>query len=365
MSDRPRVLVLTASIGEGHDLPARLLHDALAERADVVVADALAEVGGLAQRMVEHGSQLDTRAGRAAFEVNHFLVARSRAGRRVAERLASALTGRALRDLVAATAADVVVSTYPGGTGVLARMRRRRTLRVPLVSAITDLTSLHWWAAPGVDLHLLTHPESEAEVRAIAGPATRISAVTGLYDDAFLRDRDVAATRAALDLPVDGRVVVVSGGGWAVGDLEGAARVAAAAPGVTAVVVLCGRRDDVRARLTAAVADVAAIRTWGFTTRIADVLGAADTLVHSTAGLTVLEAQLQGCVPISYGWGGGHIRENNRAFARLGIARVARGRGDLAAVLREVLAAERPAPGWPRHAALPAAADLVLAEAAG
>jgi len=355
-----RALILTASIGEGHDLPARLVAGALRARAaDVCVCDPLTEIGGAAKTLVLGASRLDTRVGRAVFEAGHFATARNPAGRRLSERLAMRLTADGLLEIIARERPDVIVSTYPGTTGVAARLRRSGRLAVPLVSAITDLTSLHWWAAPGVDLHLITHPESAGEVRAIAGPSSRVEPVRGLFHDAFLADQGDA--RARLGLPERGHVVVVSGGGWAVGDLAGAARTAVADPRVAAVVVLCGRRDDVRAALSAALPDV---HVWGFTDEMAALLGAATVLIHSTAGLTVLEAQLQGCHVISYGWGGGHIRTNNRAYRRLGIAQVVRRRGELAPALAAALVAGPPAPAWPRHAAFPEAADLIAGLAA-
>ena len=53
-------------------------------------------------------------------------------------------------------------------------------------------------------------------------------------------------------------------------------------------------------------------------------LAAGDALVHSTGGLTVLEAVLRGCPVISYGWGRGHIRKHDEAFRRYGLADVVR-----------------------------------------
>ncbi len=46
----------------------------------------------------------------------------------------------------------------------------------------------------------------------------------------------------------------------------------------------------------------------GFTDQMSDLLAAADAMVHSTAGLTVLEAQIRGCPVISYGFAVGHMR---------------------------------------------------------
>ena len=64
-------------------------------------------------------------------------------------------------------------------------MRRRGTLGTPVVSAMTDLAALRRWAHPGVDLHLITHPESKAEVLEVAGRQTRVEAVHGLIDPGF------------------------------------------------------------------------------------------------------------------------------------------------------------------------------------
>jgi processive 1,2-diacylglycerol beta-glucosyltransferase len=98
---------------------------------------------------------------------------------------------------------------------------------------------------------------------------------------------------------------------------------------------------------------------WGFTERMSDLLAAADALIHSTAGLTVLEAIVRGCPTISYGWGRAHIRANNEAFQRFGLAEVAIDRSALATALRRALAA-RPEPN-PFLAELPSAASVVLA----
>ena len=132
-------------------------------------------------------------------------------------------------------------------------------------------------------------------------------------------------------------MVVVSGGGWAVGDLAGAVAEALARPAVS-VVCLCGRNDEVRARLQREFGADPRVTVLGFTDRIAGLLAAADVVVHSTAGLTVLEALISGCRVISYGWGHGHVRVNNRAFARFRLAQVAADRAALGAALDRALA---------------------------
>ena len=153
-------------------------------------------------------------------------------------------------------------------------------------------------------------------------------------------------------------MVIVSGGGWGVGDVHGALEEALRLEQVTAVVCLCGRNDGLHRSISAAFATERRVRVEGFTHQMPEWLAAGDALVHSTGGLTVLEAIVRGCAPISYGWGRGHVRLNNEAFERFGLAAVASTRPQLHAALARALA-RRPEPDT-SFAALPTAASCVL-----
>jgi UDP-N-acetylglucosamine:LPS N-acetylglucosamine transferase len=194
-------------------------------------------------------------------------------------------------------------------------------------------------------------------VEAIAGTDADIRPVRGLTRPEFESPPERAAARAALGLPAGDPIVLVSGGGWGVGDLEQAARAVLALPGAHAV-CLCGDNTALRARLDAAFAGEPRVRSEGFTERMCEWMAAADALVHSTAGLTVFEAQLCGTWAISYGWGIGHIRANNAAYRRFGLADVAATPAELGRALRAALRAPRPRETG--YAALQPAADAVL-----
>jgi processive 1,2-diacylglycerol beta-glucosyltransferase len=398
-----RVLVLTASVGEGHDLPARVLAaDLRARGAEVDVADGLVAMGRTMRAAGEGGMRATFGLDRLhwVFDLQYLLFARLAPTRALGQWLMYRVSGGRLARFVAGRAPDAVVSTHPAITEALGQLRRRGRLGVSAIAAVTDLASLRYWASRGIDVHLLTHPESQAEVRAIAGPDTRIVAVHGLTDPAFLDPPSREEARRALGLPEAGPdhdlpgaarpeagrdhdlpgaappeaggeraserggVVAVSGGGWGVGDLAGAARVALRVEGVEAVLCLCGRNARLRARLEEAFAGEPRVRVLGFVDRMVDVMAAADVLVHSTAGLTVLEAWMLGCRPISYGWGIGHIRLNNRAFRRFGIADVVDGEAELGLAIARALAAPRTT-HVAEIARLPAAAEVVLEVAGG
>jgi processive 1,2-diacylglycerol beta-glucosyltransferase len=352
-----RALIFTASIGAGHDLPAEILAASLRERgASAEVIDGLPVAGPVARAIIGGASSLETTAGNVAFDAGYLLGTRFAPARRAGSRIIEQITGRRFAAFLRDQPADVIVSTYPIWTEAFGRMRVAGTLQTPVVSAITDLAALHYWAHPGVDLHLITHPESEPEVRAIAGARTRIAAVHGLTDLRFTDPPERNAARAELELPARGSLVVVSGGGWGVGDLDGAIETALHYTPDT-IVVLTGSNEGARTRLQATYADVERVQIWGFTDKMVALLAAADVLIHSTAGLTVLEALMCDCRVISYGWARGHIRINNRAYERLGMVSVARDRSQLAHALVTALNAP---PSDAVVPDLPQAADLVL-----
>jgi UDP-N-acetylglucosamine:LPS N-acetylglucosamine transferase len=359
-----RVLILSAAIGEGHDLPARIVAEELRAESPGIhteIDDGLRIMGWPLSNVITGGSAFHSKWGNRMFDVEFWLVSKFPPTMWLSSKLVYLIGARRMLRAIAAARPDIVVSTYPGVTELLGQLRQRGRLRLPVVSAITDLAALRYWAHPGVDLHLLTHPESAEEVRRIA-PASDIVPVRGLNSPDFLVPRDRDQARRDLGVPAGDRLVVVSGGGWAVGDLEGAVAAALDVPD-TLVIALCGRNEDVRTRLAADFAGQARVRVEGFTDRMGDLLAAADALIHSTAGLTVLEAHVRGCPTISYGWGRAHIRVNNEAFTRFGLAEVATTRAQLAQALRRALARRRE-PDL-SFAQLPSAASLVLERLAG
>jgi UDP-glucose 4-epimerase len=356
----PRVLILTADIGEGHDLPARMIAADLEKSlpdAEVTVDNGLEAMGKMMSAVVRGGSRFTFRRAPWVFDVQYWLIAKFAPTRWLAMQLMYLTGARGLLRQVAEHQPDVIISTYPGVTVVLGMLREKRRLDIPVQSAITDLAGLRYWAHPGVDLHYVTHPESIEEVERLVGPGTVEWARPPISPE-FLAPRTRRDAREALGVNAHARMVLVSGGGWGVGDLERAIELALA-DGETEVVCIAGRNEIAQRKLEARFGDNPRVRVLGFTDQMSDWMAAADAMVHATAGLTVLEAHIRGCPVISYGFSAGHLRANNAAFERFGIAEVARSDHELESTLRHVTA-ERRSPDS-SFASLPSIASRALA----
>ena len=360
----PRILILTASVGEGHDLPARTLAAQLRAEApgiEIETEDCLAVMGRTVAFFSEGAARVVFYRSAWLWDVGFWLFAGPAPTRAMTQRLITRFGSPGLLRLIASHDPDVIVSVYPNVTEVLGRLKRSGKLRIPVVAAITDLAAMHYWASRGVDVHLVTHPESIDEVRTIIGADAPVHCVHGFTLPDFHEPRATADARGALGLPEAGKIVLVSGGGWGVGDVQGAVEEALALEDVSQVVCLCGRNDALREALSARFAREERVRVEGFTDHMPDWLAAGDVLVHSTGGLTVLEALMRGCPAISYGWGRGHVRLNNAAFRRFGLADVVDSRAELRAAIERALGNGRTSTD--SFDRLPSAASFVLAVA--
>jgi processive 1,2-diacylglycerol beta-glucosyltransferase len=326
-----RVLILSADVGEGHAAAARALAAQLKvapQPTEVTVIDGLAAMGHVLKPVVEDGYRVQLRFIPWTYTIVYGLLNHVPPIRALATRLLCLFGSRPLARTIADHDPDVVVSTYPAVTVVLARLRRTGEVRCPTVATITDLTGLFFWAQPGIDMHMVMYGESLSPVERIAGRDS-VRLVQPLISDEFLKVRCPLQARRALGLPEEGRMVVVSGGGWGVGDVEGAVREFIRVPEATSIVVLAGRNEPLAAKLRRSFARESRVHVYEFTDKMPELLAAADVLVHSTGGVTCLEAMAAGTPVVSYGLPVGHARVNTRAMAALDLVRLANGTAEL------------------------------------
>lgn len=354
------MLILSASLGEGHNSAARALAADLAAedpQAIVEIVDGLSLLGWGLGRMIRNGYERQLRRTPRIYGFFYALLRCLRPLRMAMRLFIADLGGHRLLKVIAAFGPTAVVSTYPGLTIILGHLRRTGRLSVPAYATITDLGGLEFWVDRGIDEHFVMHPACEAIAERLGGRGS-VRLVRPLVVPAFYEPRERREARRTLGLPSDGPLVVVSGGGWGVGALEEATRVALRLHEST-VVVLGGRSEAIRAGLQAVFAAEPRAVVLGFTEQMSDLLAAADVLVHSTGGVTVLEALARGCPVVSYGDLPGHLQRTARAMASLGVVSSARTPVELESILRRVVAAGRVEP--PAVPVGPSAASFVLA----
>ncbi|MEI6279891.1 MAG: hypothetical protein WCQ16_11015 [Verrucomicrobiae bacterium] len=148
-----RVLILTASMGEGHNTAARNIRNAiLAERpgqAEVLIADPYTRTNPIVNRLMQSGYTMAINCYPRAWKVVFGLLSRKGVVEGMGPMLA-ALTA-AVRGLIHEFHPDVIVSTYPVFSFLNAKIRKSDpAMKVPFFTVITDSTQINsaWYRWP-------------------------------------------------------------------------------------------------------------------------------------------------------------------------------------------------------------------------
>ena len=338
-----RVLILFSDIGEGHAATAHALAANIAAvqpETTVVLENGLAHVGWFLRFLQRdmYRAQLAHLPWLYGFWYRVFDL--FRLPRALGALAICTLGWRPLRRLVLAHAPDVVVSTDPRLTVILGHLRLRKRIDMPVCASLTDFGGLKFWVHPGVDVHLVPHRGLLPELERLVGNGSG-RLIRPPVHPRFYGTLSRAKARELLALPEGVPVVLLSGGGWGAGDLRGALRAALALPDAH-VVCVCGHNQSCQEELRTLVStwDRAAerVRVLGFSGEMSELLAAADVLVHSTGGVTCLEASVRRCPVIIYGAPQGHVRTVARAMAELREAAVAHSSEELTLLLKEAAA---------------------------
>jgi len=308
---RRRALVLSGSIGRGHDSVAEACVAALA-RAEVSagILDCMRLLG-----------RVESVLGDAVFRwmlsvpplYDAFHFSQMRVGTRLVEKGERASADRLvprLRRQLAQEHADLLLSVFATGAGALGRLRAELP-DTPAVVVCTDATAHRFWAHPGVDRYVVCSAMAAGTVRQYL-PAADIVLVPPPVRPAFFGAPTRAEARRAFGIDDEVPCVLLMAGGWGLAPLQGAAEALAGAGYRVLAVAGANRKLQRRLRDSAAHCPASTgpgITAFGFTEHIPSLMAAADVVVTSP-GQTCHEARVVDRPLVVLDVVPGHGREN-------------------------------------------------------
>lgn len=301
-----RALLLSGSLGMGHEVHARACAASLLQRGwSTEILDAmrlLGRRGGSAGEAVFR-SML---AMPGLFDAFHFGALRQ--GGRLAL-LADAAARRQLvprlRSYLDENPAELVISVFATGASAVSELADRYPGMSHAVFC-SDVTPHRLWVHPRVDLYLVTSVAAEAAVRRYQ-PQARVQVVAPPMRPGFLSPPSQEEARAALSLPAGDRCVMLMSGAWGLGPLADAATGLADAG--LQVLAVAGRNARLEARLRAAARTRPRLHPFGYTDQVPTLMAAAD-LVITSSGDTCAEARTVGRPLLLLDIVPGHGRDN-------------------------------------------------------
>jgi UDP-N-acetylglucosamine:LPS N-acetylglucosamine transferase len=329
MAEQPRIVVVSASAGSGHDGVADELMRRLRGFGFAVDRhDFLDLMPGRMGRYLRAAYKRQLDLAPRTWGWMYQLERRPWVTRRTVD--IAALAERAMRRVIGPETVTVV-STYYLASQVLGRMRRKGTLDVPVITYLTDMSVHPIWVAEGVDTHLAIHEVAAEQAKALGGSDIRV--IAPAVRRAFVEPPDATV----FDLPQGKPRALVVAGAWGVGAVEQTAY-DIAATGLAIPVVACGNNEALHRRFDGSHHAVAL----GWVDDMAALMRACHVVVQNAGGLSSLEALASGVPVVTYRCLPGHGATNAAGLEAAGWAPWIRTFEELPSALERVFADEPP-----------------------
>jgi processive 1,2-diacylglycerol beta-glucosyltransferase len=297
-----RALVLTGSVGSGHTRAAQAVVEAMlrsGHAADAEVVDVLGHAWPAFRALYRDAyiSLIERAPGVVGWLYRSSDTAEGGGARRWLQRQALARMRRLLRE----ERPDTIVCTHFLAAELVNGMVERDEWRGAFAVVVTDLDAHGLWAAcPRADRWFVALPETLEILAGKGVPRERI-VVSGIpIMGAFAASHPPRAEiRARLGLSAEKPMILMSGGGVGVSNLEATLEAVLGLEVECGIALVCGKNEQLRARAEAIVAKASAgaqtrCAVLGFTDRMHELMHAADLSVGKPGGLTSSEALAMG-----------------------------------------------------------------------
>ena len=200
---------------------------------------------------------------------------------------------------------SVTICTHFLPAEIIAWLNASGRIATRVMTVVTDFDIHAQWLTPGTFHYFVACDETRAHLEELGIPGERVT-VSGIpIDPAFSRPHDRDAMRVKHGLNREGSILLISAGGYGVGNINSLIISLLKLRHPAQVVAICGRNQELKAELDVLANDQAResrveLKVVGYTTEIHEYMAAADLIVGKPGGLTTSEALASGLVFIVF-----------------------------------------------------------------
>lgn len=289
-----RILFLSARVGVGHTAAAQAVRTALralVPQCETETVDSYKYAASIFAKVVADGY---IGMVKTVPQLYRYIYERAERAQRVPtlRSWVNTFTAANLRSLIAARNPDVVVCTHAFPCGVMAEYKRTIDPGLPVMGIVTDFVVHPFWIYRNIDAYAVATPEMADALVARGVERSRV-VVSGIpVDPRFGTSRlPVDELRRELDVPRNGRLMLMMAGGIGIGPLEAMMRALSGVQSPVSAAVIVGRNARLEARVREAAQHIDyPLRVYGFVDNVYDFMHASDLLVSKPGGLSTSEA---------------------------------------------------------------------------
>ncbi|MCF8567147.1 glycosyltransferase [Alicyclobacillus tolerans] len=338
-----KLLVLSASYGEGHQQAAKAVQDALAHLSpttDVKIVDYMRTVHPVLDSVAKYCYLQSVKFAPALY--GWFYKGTSQIPpTSLIQRQLNSLGIDELEQHLRDFQPDAVLATFPTPAGVVSFLKEQGRTSVPLATIITDHAIHSQWIHPCTDMYFVG---SEHVRRGLIARGMRPDGihVTGIpVRPAFLQTFDKKRLKEKYRLDPRLPTVLVMGGAYGVmGDIAQVCEELFHYPYPVQVIVVTGRNERLRNQLLNTVKTaINPSFVFGFVSEIYELMAISDLMLTKPGGLTISEALALQLPMLLYRPIPGQEVQNARYLERTGVAVLARSRKQVSEHLYDLLTA--------------------------
>ena len=196
---------------------------------------------------------------------------------------------------------DIAVCTHFLPAEIISWLKAKEKISCPQAIVITDFDAHALWLCHHYEKYFVALEETKVHLEKLGIPADKIT-VSGIpIDPIFAETKDKTEMREKYGLDKDKTIVLVSAGGFGVGNIEHLLTALSEMKTPAQIVALCGRNEDLKAKLEKLAREklnnqTVDFKLIGFTKAMDEYMSAADVIVGKPGGLTTSEALAKGLV---------------------------------------------------------------------
>jgi processive 1,2-diacylglycerol beta-glucosyltransferase len=286
------VLIISASIGSGHNRAANAVADEFKQRypaAQINVVDFMAGNNSYINRLVKESYLKLLDISPNIYDLLYRWTQGAGRGSK-AKSLIGRIMKRSMAKLVNRYQPDLLVTTHPFPCGAAAHLKAEGRINTPLMAVITDFSVHRMWIYKEVDSYFVAAPEFKAQLceQGIEREKIYVTGIPISPEFAVKVDGDLMIDKLGLDK--NKPVILIMGGGLGLGGVKQALSLGEVNLPLQ-IVVVTGRNSVLRHELNAAAESSCHLtQVLGFTKRISELMAIADLLITKPGALTISEA---------------------------------------------------------------------------
>lgn len=322
---KTRILILSCNTGGGHNAAGRAVREVFeAHGCEALFPDYLSLAGEKVSRLVSD-TYIETarRSPRLFGQAYRLGMAVSRHSTLSPIYYANHLMAGYLRDYLKANPVDAIVMPHLYPAETLTYMKRSGEA-LPLTFAIaTDYTCIPFWEETDCDFYVLPAPDLVGEFVERGMPERKLLPLGIPVSSAYSQPLSRQEARRRLDLPEEGRCILIMGGSMGAGSLYELTHRLLEQTAEERLVVIAGSNEKTAEHLRGLSEAQPRLRVLRYTQEVPLYLRACDLLFTKPGGLTSTEAAVSGIPLVHTDPIPGCETQNSLYFSERGMSRTA------------------------------------------